>query len=163
MYIPAYALGVMIAGYVIVSLLIIAILIWRAPMDPTEINVPMAGFPRPPAPDAPSGCTEVPTERRETPDRRLPLLDQLSPSDIGVYDARLANSYDPVQGVFLELCIDKCSDPSLWYAGLVGRRVPLKRVDRASLEYISREPSGFTNVVKFGDATVMVKGGEVWK
>jgi predicted short-subunit dehydrogenase-like oxidoreductase (DUF2520 family) len=52
-----------------------------------------------------------------------------------------------------QLLINKCSDPQLWYAGLVGKQVPLLR--EIPEGYLSREPAGFTNIVKREDAQVI--------
>lgn len=52
-----------------------------------------------------------------------------------------------------KLLITKCSDPQLWYAGLVGKTVELLRED--SEGYWSREPSGYTNIVRREDAQVI--------
>jgi predicted short-subunit dehydrogenase-like oxidoreductase (DUF2520 family) len=51
------------------------------------------------------------------------------------------------------LQIIKCSDPQMWYAGLVGKQVPLLR--EISEGYLSREPAGHTNIVKREDAQVI--------
>lgn len=52
-----------------------------------------------------------------------------------------------------QLLIKKCSDPQLWYAGLVGQQVPLVR--EIPEGYLSREPAGFTNIVRREDAEVI--------
>ena len=57
------------------------------------------------------------------------------------------------------LHITRCSDPALWYAHLVGRHVPHLGfcIDSG---YKSKEPAGYTNFVRLGDAepvTVLVK------
>lgn len=46
----------------------------------------------------------------------------------------------------------RCSDPSLWYAGLVGQLLP-RRGWSAADGYMSNEPAGFTNFVRGADAT----------
>lgn len=51
------------------------------------------------------------------------------------------------------LLIKKCSDSMLWYAGLVGEYVPFIRRERDC--YISREPAGYTNIVRLEDAEVV--------
>ena len=51
------------------------------------------------------------------------------------------------------LLINKCSDPQMWYAGLVGKLVPLLWEDSAG--YWSREPAGHTNIVRREDAQVV--------
>jgi len=52
-----------------------------------------------------------------------------------------------------ELLITGCSDSRMWYAGLVGQRVPLLRIEADC--YLSREPAGWTNIVKTPDAQVV--------
>lgn len=52
-----------------------------------------------------------------------------------------------------QLLIKKCSDPQLWYANLVGQKVVLLRED--SEGYWSREPAGYTNIVRRDDAQVI--------
>ena len=51
------------------------------------------------------------------------------------------------------LRIIQCSDPSLWYAGLVGELVPYCGQWREA--YASREPAGYINRVEFKDAEVV--------
>ncbi|WP_170941722.1 hypothetical protein [Cellvibrio mixtus] len=53
----------------------------------------------------------------------------------------------------MRLFIHKCSDPQLWYADLVGHEVELLRED--SDGYWSREPAGYTNIVRREDAEVI--------
>ncbi len=49
--------------------------------------------------------------------------------------------------------IIKCSDSMLWYRDLVGQKVPMiKEVDEG---YLSREPAGYTNIVRREDAEVV--------
>lgn len=50
------------------------------------------------------------------------------------------------------LIIDKCPDPLMWYATLIGQRVPFIRDDKEY--YWSREPAGYLNIVHKDDATV---------
>lgn len=51
------------------------------------------------------------------------------------------------------LKITSCSDPLLWYADKVGECVPfLKEYDDC---YMSREDTGFANIVRRGDADVI--------
>lgn len=52
-----------------------------------------------------------------------------------------------------KLRIENCSDPQLWYADLVGQKVELLCED--SEGYWSREPSGYTNIVRREDAQVI--------
>lgn len=51
------------------------------------------------------------------------------------------------------LMITGCSNSSFWYAGKVGAVVDYLGLDRD--EYITREPSGFVNIVKLGDAELV--------
>ena len=51
-----------------------------------------------------------------------------------------------------ELLITGCSDPRLWYAGFVGQRVPLLRIEADC--YMRRDPAGYTNIVLKRDAEV---------
>lgn len=51
------------------------------------------------------------------------------------------------------LHITKCGDPMMWYAGMVGQNVPLVRVLTDC--YMGREPAGFSNIVKLGDAEIL--------
>lgn len=49
--------------------------------------------------------------------------------------------------------IIKCSDSLLWYAKLIGHTVAfIKEVDEG---YLSREPAGYTNIVRREDAEVV--------
>jgi len=52
------------------------------------------------------------------------------------------------------LKIVKCTDGMMWYAGKVGQLVPYLGEWKDD-GYISREPAGFINVVKFEDAEVI--------
>lgn len=49
------------------------------------------------------------------------------------------------------LRVDRCSDPQLWYARRVGELLP--HANSLANEYMSREPGGYTNVVRHADAT----------
>lgn len=51
------------------------------------------------------------------------------------------------------LRITGCSNSSYWYAGKTGDVVPLLGLDRG--EYLTREPGGYVNIVKVGDAEVV--------
>jgi len=51
------------------------------------------------------------------------------------------------------LMITGCSNSSFWYAGKVGAVVDYLGSDRG--EYITREPSGFVNIVKLADAELV--------
>jgi hypothetical protein len=56
-------------------------------------------------------------------------------------------------GVKKSLRITACSDSSLWYRDLVGQSVPY--CGRWPEGYASREPAGFSNVVRFEDAELV--------
>ena len=53
----------------------------------------------------------------------------------------------------MQIKIIKCSDSQLWYANLVGQCVELLWEDTDG--YWSREPAGYTNLVRREDAQVM--------
>lgn len=53
------------------------------------------------------------------------------------------------------LLIERCRDPLMWYAGLVGQMVPNLGMYSEG-DWRSREPSGYTNIVKAGDALPVV-------
>lgn len=57
-----------------------------------------------------------------------------------------------VEGTMM-LRITKCTDPLMWYAGMVGEKVPLLKIHDDC--YLSREPAGYTNIVKFEDAEIL--------
>lgn len=49
--------------------------------------------------------------------------------------------------------IVKCSDSMMWYKDYVGKIVPLLRED--DVEYLSREPTGYSNIVRKGDCELV--------
>lgn len=51
------------------------------------------------------------------------------------------------------LKIKKCSDSMLWYSDLIGESVPFLREFEDC--YMSREPNGYSNVVRKEDAEVV--------
>lgn len=51
------------------------------------------------------------------------------------------------------LLIKQCSDNRKWYAGLIGKQVPLIR--ELPEGYLSREPGGYTNIVHKEDAEII--------
>ena len=53
-----------------------------------------------------------------------------------------------------QLLIRQCPDPLMWYAGKIGKLVPLIRIDTDF--YISREPNGYSNIVKKEDAEIVI-------
>lgn len=50
------------------------------------------------------------------------------------------------------LLIVRCLDPLMWYARLIGQKVPIIREEGEY--YWSREPAGFLNIVHKSDVTV---------
>ena len=56
------------------------------------------------------------------------------------------------------LLIERCSDPHLWYAPLVGQVVPNLGWDGTLPGWWSREPAGFKNIVRAQDASPVVQG-----
>jgi len=57
-----------------------------------------------------------------------------------------------------QLIIVACSDPLLWYRGLVGKAVPLLRDIPREMCWLSKDPEGLTNIVKHCDAVPMPSG-----
>lgn len=57
------------------------------------------------------------------------------------------------------LLITQCNDDRMWYSRLVGHAVPLL-TDLTATEgvWLSREPSGYTNIVRRGDALPLPPG-----
>lgn len=54
------------------------------------------------------------------------------------------------------ILITGCSDPDLWYAGLVGcTQVYLREYPQ---EYLSREPAGYTNIILKTDSELVEVG-----
>tara|TARA_B110000858_G_scaffold73360_1_gene85273 strand:+ start:771 stop:947 length:177 start_codon:yes stop_codon:yes gene_type:complete len=51
------------------------------------------------------------------------------------------------------LLITSSGDGRVWYAGMVGKTVPLLAIERT--EYMSREPHGYINFVKLADAQII--------
>lgn len=56
------------------------------------------------------------------------------------------------------LLITGCSDPLMWYANLVGTVVPYCGIWPES-GWASREKSGYSNMIKFEDAEMIVMTG----
>lgn len=52
-----------------------------------------------------------------------------------------------------ELLIVQCSDPMMWYADQIGCRVPI--IGEDSLYFLSREPAGYSNIIKKTDAKIV--------
>lgn len=50
------------------------------------------------------------------------------------------------------LLITSCSDSLMWYADHIGKIVPLLNRQHTTTEYFSREPAGYTNIVRRVDA-----------
>ncbi|MAN51201.1 MULTISPECIES: hypothetical protein [unclassified Marinimicrobium] len=54
--------------------------------------------------------------------------------------------------------IEKCKDSQLWYWELVGETVPyIRDIDEG---YLSREPAGYTNIVRREDGRVIDVGSD---
>lgn len=51
--------------------------------------------------------------------------------------------------------IINCNDPLMWYSGMIGQRVPFIRVLVSENCYMSREPKGYSNIVKMNDARIV--------
>jgi hypothetical protein len=56
------------------------------------------------------------------------------------------------------LAITSCTDQLLWYAKFVGYLVPLLRDLPGERCWLSREPSGLTNIVHYKDAVLVPSG-----
>lgn len=56
------------------------------------------------------------------------------------------------------IVITRCPDSLMWYAGKVGHIVPLVRDLPSDGSYLSREPSGLTNIVRHEDAIPLPAG-----
>ncbi|WP_345969610.1 hypothetical protein WCX72_09805 [Sulfurimonas sp. HSL1-6] len=52
-----------------------------------------------------------------------------------------------------QIRIISCSDPMMWYADHIGEIFPLIREEGGS--YLTREPAGYTNVVRLADAEIV--------
>ena len=59
------------------------------------------------------------------------------------------------------LLIERCSDPLLWYAPLVGQTVPNLGYDQTLPGWWSREPEGWRNLVYERDASPVVVSVDV--
>lgn len=68
-----------------------------------------------------------------------------------------SDSKSPVVVCKRVLVIKQCPDPMMWYANLIGKEVPYLGEWKNTREYRSREPAGYINIVKFDDATIIVK------
>ncbi len=51
------------------------------------------------------------------------------------------------------ILVTGCSDPHMWYAGLVGQTVEYVR--EYPQEYLSREPAGYTNIILKSDSELL--------
>lgn len=49
--------------------------------------------------------------------------------------------------------IRKCSDPLMWYRDEIGRSFPLE--GQCHEGYLTREPAGYINIVRFADGDVV--------
>lgn len=59
------------------------------------------------------------------------------------------------------LLITGCTDPLMWYAGLVGQEVPFL-IEHPDC-YMGREPAGYSNMVHKKDAEIVDKSTKVQK
>ena len=57
-----------------------------------------------------------------------------------------------------KLIITRCTDHLMWYRHLTGRVVPIVRDLPAEHCWLSREPSGLTNIVRYHDASPLPQG-----
>lgn len=58
--------------------------------------------------------------------------------------------------------ITDCSDHKLWYAHLVGKYVPFVRHLLSDNCFMSREPGGYSNIVRLQDAELVeITGDEI--
>ena len=55
-----------------------------------------------------------------------------------------------------QLLIKQCPDAQMWYANLIGQKVPYLG-DLGGGEYKSREPAGYINIVWHRDAEIIEK------
>lgn len=55
----------------------------------------------------------------------------------------------------LAIKITGCSDPMLWYADKIGEVVPFVRNLPSEGCYLSREPAGYTNIVRVIDGELI--------
>ena len=53
----------------------------------------------------------------------------------------------------MKILIKKCSDSLFWYADKVGETVPF--VSDMGDQYLSREPTGYLNIVKYEDSELI--------
>jgi len=53
------------------------------------------------------------------------------------------------------LKIKSCSDPQMWYSDKVGQTFPVIREGEEERQYLTREPTGYLNVVNFDDAEII--------
>lgn len=60
-----------------------------------------------------------------------------------------------MDGGRLMLRITGCQDAQLWYWGLVGQCVPYAGRVAGESVWLAREPHGYTNIVRFGDAELV--------
>lgn len=101
-----------------------------------------------------------------TPGTAVPLLmprpAQSSPVDVDSPSVTLKLPPAYSDGDLLVTCkrvllIERCPDPLMWYAGMIGKEVPYLGEWKAESLYKSREPAGYINVVKFNDARIIIK------
>lgn len=108
------------------------------------------------APGVDPDTQQIPRERTApVTDAPAAPLEAISPG--GCSPTILAG---PAVALKKSLLIERCSDPMLWYAKLVGKKVPYIREYPAEGCYISREPAGFTNIVHMKDARIVIGAAE---
>jgi hypothetical protein len=59
----------------------------------------------------------------------------------------------------MKILIKQCKDPMLWYADLIGQTVPYFKIVHGPTEYMSREPDGYVNFVRFEDGELVEDEG----
>lgn len=57
-----------------------------------------------------------------------------------------------------KLKIISCTDPMMWYAGLVGELVEYKRTIFSEEVYMSRDKGGYNNIIYMKDAELIEVG-----
>lgn len=68
-----------------------------------------------------------------------------------------ATSAAPPVMIKMVLLIERCPDPFMWYAGMIGKEVPYLGEFPSEKLFKSRESAGFINIVKYGDARIILK------
>jgi len=129
-------------GYVVVTVVIAWLIARNRPLDTIEERIARATD----APAAPPERIGTADSSYVDPDSPPVLLNRIVATDRGPVRA----------GCKRVLLILKCDDPLMWYANLIDKQVPYLGEWKSEGRYKSREPAGYINVVKFGDARVIV-------